>query len=95
VSGARVTITLGQDGMGAEADEADFDAWCAYVSDRIDEESGCEVTVETRGARDVQDDDVSEIDCLREDGYPARDAVKEAKARLWDAFCADASAWPS
>jgi len=94
LNGSRAVLVLGRDGLGADADEADFEAWVDYVSTRIDEASGCDVTIEIRGARDVQDDDIRAIDDVREDGYPTREAVDEAKHRLWDEMCADATAWP-
>jgi hypothetical protein len=92
-----VTLTLGRDGMGDNADEADFDAWVSYVTDRINEESDCDVTVEVRGPRDVQDDDIRGGDermpgCAP--GYDGNAAVGDAMTRLWEAFCADDSAWP-
>ena len=80
------TITLGRDGMGEQADEADFDAWVSYVCAHIDEATGLDVDVEVRGARDVQDDAITGMD----DRQPIHDAIQS----LWDAFCADASAWP-
>jgi hypothetical protein len=91
-----VTLTLGRDGMGAEADEADFDAWCAYVSARIDEASGCDVTVDERGARDVQEDAIRCTRHLTAGGtsYHAEDAVRDALITMWEEFCADTSAWP-
>jgi hypothetical protein len=81
------TIVLGRDGMGALADEADFDAWVAYVSDRIDDATGLDVTVEVRRARDVQDDAITGTD----DRQPIHDTIQS----LWDDFCSDDSAWPS
>lgn len=90
---ARVTVTLGRE-LGCDTDEADFDAWVSYVCDRIDETSGCDVTVETRMPRDIQDDDVRAQDLARDDGYPAALAVTEALCALWDDFCADTGAWP-
>jgi len=92
-----VTLTLGRDGMGDNADEADFDAWVVFVTDRIDEESDCDVTVEVRGPRDAQDDDIRGGDermpgCAP--GYDGNAAVGDAMTRLWEAFCADTAAWP-
>jgi len=92
-----VTLTMGRDGMGGDTSEEDFDAWTTYVCDRIDDASGCDVTVEIRGRRDVQED------CIRggneqmpgcQIGYTGNAAVHDAVQRLWEAFCADDSAWP-
>jgi hypothetical protein len=79
-------LVLGRDGMGPDADEADFDAWTTYVCERIDAATGLDVAVEIRGKRDVQDN-----------GYRADDpdALRDAVNSLWDDFCADASAWPA
>ena len=88
------TLTLGRDGMGGESDEADFDAWVAYVSAHIDEATGLDVTVDTRGKRDVQDD---RIRATSDDPANSDDAqtIRDALVTLWDAFCADTAAWPS
>ena len=80
------TVILGRDGMGAEATEADFYAWVAYVCEHIDEATGQNVDVEIRGVRDVQDDAVRGT----LDPQPIRDVLQS----LWEAFCADPSAWP-
>lgn len=82
------TVILGRDGMGDAADEDDFDAWVAYVTERIDAASGLDVDVQTRGARDVQST-----------GYPGAmddeaQTLRDALVTLWADFCADDSAWP-
>lgn len=82
------TLTLGRDGMGPEADEADFDAWTTYVCGHIDEATGLDVAVEIRGARDAQDDRIVADD---ED----RQTIDDALQSLWEAFCADTTLWPS
>ena len=81
-------LILGRDGMGADADEADFDAWVAFVCARIDVMTGLDVTVEYRGARDVQDD------CIIADDAD-RQTIHDAIQLLWDAFCADPTLWPA
>jgi hypothetical protein len=80
------TITLGRDGMGSQADEADFDAWVTYVCEHIDEATGLDVDVEVRRLGDVQNDAVT--------GTDDRQLIHDAVRYLWDVFCADASAWP-
>jgi hypothetical protein len=75
-------VRLGRDGMGPAADEADFDAWTTYVREHIDEATGLDVAVETRGARCVQDDRVVADDADRQTIY-------DALQSLWEAFCTD------
>lgn len=89
MSAAEATLILGRDGMGAEADEADFEAWVDYVSERIDARSGLDVTIEIRGARDVQDDKISA------DTEEDKRDLDGAKQAIWNEFCADTSAWPA
>jgi hypothetical protein len=79
-------IVIGRD--ESLANEEDFDAFVTYVCDRIDEECGFSVHVETHGPRDVQNTVVTASD------DEAEDTVKGALYRLWEAFCADDSAWP-
>ena len=88
VQPSTATLILGRDGMGSEADEADFEAWVDYVTKRIDERSGLDVTIEIRGARDVQDDKISA------DSDEDEHSLNNAKQVLWGDFCADTSAWP-
>ena len=89
---AVVTLTLGR--SEALDGEADFDAWVSYVTARIDAESGCDVTVEEHRTNNNQDDTISAaVAAARADGYPAKDAVREALQGLWEAFCADTAAW--
>jgi maltose-binding protein MalE len=88
-----VTLTLGR--SEALDGEADFDAWVSYVTARIDAESGCDVTVEEHRTNNNQDDTISAaVATTRADGYPAKDAVREALLSIWEAFCADTAAWP-
>lgn len=88
---ANATLILGRDGMGEVATEADFDAWVAYVCEHIDEATGLDVAVETRGKRDVQDDKILA------DGSGSGDSltIDEALGTLWEAFCASPELWPS
>jgi hypothetical protein len=83
---ADATLILGRDGMGALATEEDFDAWVSFVAGEIDSATGLDVAVETRGARDVQDDEIR--GCLG-DAQPIRDAL----VSLWDEFCDRPEAW--
>jgi hypothetical protein len=85
----KATLIMGRDGMGPESDEADFEAWVDYVSERIDERSGCDVTIEIRGSRDVQDDKISA------DSEEGARSINDAKQAIWDEFCADTGAWPA
>lgn len=78
----RAMLVLGRDGMGNDATEADYDAWVSYVCERIDDATGLMVDVETRGPRDVQTDVISGV------SDDERTIVEEAKASLWDDWCA-------
>lgn len=71
-----------------DVSEPDFDAWAGYVNDRIDERCGFSVAIEQHAfANGLARDTVS--------APPSRvDAIRDALERLWDDFCADASAWP-
>ena len=80
-----VTLVLGRDGLG-ESTDRDFDAWVAYVSAHIDERAGFTVDVDVAWPRDVQDDRV--VGGTDEQ----RQAVVEAKASIWDDWCADGAA---
>jgi hypothetical protein len=86
----RATVTLGRKGMGDAAEE-DFQAWCDYVCDHIDEKLGFAVEVERRQLRDVQDDKITA------DGYGSGDslAVYEALHAMWEEFCGSPELWPS
>lgn len=89
---SRASVTLGRDGMGAEATEADYDAWVDYVCDHIDEKCGFEVEVErVHNPRDAQDNRI------QADGYGAGDSqtVRDALADLWVDFCDNPTLWPS
>lgn len=79
------TLILGRDGLGSDADEAFFDQWVGYVSERIDEATGLDVAVETRSARDAQ------ADSIVADDEVTRVTVAEAKNALWERFCSEAS----
>lgn len=82
------SITLTSADMG-DVTEADFDAWVAYVSERIDEFTGLDVTVDAaRFGAGGADRIVAEND---EDRQTLRRAIS---VDLWEKFCADASAWP-
>lgn len=73
-------VTLGRDGMGATANEADFEAWVAFVAERLEG-----ATVEVAHASDVQTDRIS---------GEASD-LREQLACLWDTFCSSTDYWPA
>jgi hypothetical protein len=85
-----IKIQLTAYNMG-EVDEADYDAWARYVVEHIDAGVGFEV------------DEVSQHRFV---GGPAEDTIMggtdKQRAAIrewldvtgWEAFCADASAWP-
>lgn len=86
-----IKIILSAANMGNLADEADFDAWAAFVCEHVDEACGVFV---------------ADVDQLRfGDAGPDRvtGATEEQTETIlswlahdgWDAFCADASAWPT
>lgn len=85
-----IKITLSAANMGNMADEADFDAWASYVCDHVDEACGVFVTEVDQfrfgdGGRDTvtgatDDEEARILSWLSHDG--------------WEAFCADAGAWP-
>ena len=88
---SKIEITLTAQNMGPDHSEADFDAWTSYVCEHIDDAVGFEV---------------HEVAQFSFDGGPATDRVDGASVDQveairnylahegWDAFCADASAWP-
>lgn len=76
------TVTLGRDGMGANATNADFESWVAFVSARIDAACGFEVSVKCHGRRDVQTDAFTGDDVQCE-------TMREAVASLWNQWCAE------
>lgn len=86
---SKVTITLGRDGMGDDASEADFEAWTSYVANRIDDLTGLDVTVDERRRGDVQETAIDADDDVDEQ------SIHDAIETLWAEFCADPSAWPA
>jgi hypothetical protein len=86
MTGPQARVVLGRDGMGDDADESDFDAYCAHISAHIDERCGFAVEVEIAEKRDVQSNRVFADDAQR---------VRDALTTLWDEFCADEALWPS
>jgi hypothetical protein len=78
--GRSATLILGREGLG-EADEADFLDWVDYVSERIDEATGLDVTVGVCRPRDVQTDAVTET--------LEREYVLSAVQDLWGTYCAE------
>lgn len=79
----KAIVTLFADGMGDNATEADFDAFVAYVCDRIDDATGLNVAVEAErygmaGVTRVQAE-------TSEDEQTVRDAVQT----LWERWCAE------
>lgn len=76
-------LILGRDGMGADATEADFDAWVSFVCDHIDDACGFEVDVDYRHRREVQSDVI-----VRAGDDETIRVIWEAKQALWDRWCA-------
>jgi hypothetical protein len=74
-------LTLGRNVMGANATEADFDSFVAFVCARIDDACGFEVDVAKRRPRDVQENAIT----CDDDGQ--REAIQYAIEALWDAWC--------
>lgn len=79
-----ITVTLTSYNMG-DVTEADYDAWISYVSARIDERTGLDVTVDASpfGCG-------SSEDCIS--GYEDEDdrqIIQDTLYCLWDEFCAD------
>ena len=89
---AEVTVTLRGDGMGEESDEADYDAWVAYVTEHL-EIDGVEVTVDA--ARFGEGGSTRVVAGGFTDRRDIEQDVRDQLAVLWDAFCADESAWPA
>lgn len=83
-----IQVILTAYNMGADATEADFDAWASFVAAHIDEAVGCEV---------------ASIDQAPFRGAPARDGVSGATDEQecairrwlshegWEIFCAQAA----
>ena len=79
-----ITIHLSSANMG-DVTEADFDAWAAYVERHVADD----VTVEQLPFGEAGPDRISGGTEYE------RAALREMLSHsLWDAFCADASAWP-
>ena len=74
-------LTLGRDGMGVAATDADYTSWLDFVTDRIDEACGFAVDVEASNPRDVQEDKIEGAD----DGE--RETITEALRVLWELWC--------
>lgn len=82
-------VLLGRDGMGPAADEADFDAWVAYVTRHLESCVPFAVGVEAKsGGSSLQND------FIRNASDDQRATLGEALTALWQDFCADESAWP-
>ncbi len=86
---ANVTVVLVASNMGDSTTEADFDSWIAYVSERIDAACGFVVDVDSLGFRDSADRDgikfEESVDLETRDEQIA--TIREALARLWEAWC--------
>jgi hypothetical protein len=78
------TLTLGRDGLGADADEDAFQNWAAFVAENIDETAGFPVYVAIRPRRGGGAQSDSVTDATDEQ----RAAVIDAKQTLWLAWCA-------
>lgn len=88
---SKIIVTLTADGMGPEADEADFDALASYVAERIDERTGLSVEVDQHAFSGPGSLSTNTIVGADSD---ERQTIREALDALWEEFCADASAWP-
>ena len=77
------TIVLTAHGMGDRVPRTDFDAWVGYVCEHIAEHLDFEVEVEAARFGEPGDDRV------RAATDEHAEAVREALAELWDAWCAD------
>lgn len=85
---AAPSIRLCASGMGDDATEADYDAFVAFVSGRIDERCGFAVQVDSAlhyecGYTQYRGDDDD------------RETMQRAHDALWEEFCATPEAWPS
>jgi chorismate mutase len=78
-----ITLTLGRDGMGNDATEADFGAWVGYVCDHIDAACGLEVDVDEALPRDVQST------TIRGASLDEADTIRQAVSDLWEQWCAE------
>jgi hypothetical protein len=79
-----LTLVIGRDGMGADATEDDFSAWVAFVCQRIDAVCpGFAIDIEVRHRSDVQSDAILGAD------DDDRQTIQEAKAELWNRWCAE------
>lgn len=90
---AELTVTLTGDGMGEESDEADYDAWVAYVTDRLSID-GVEITVDALPFGHGGSTRTKANAAANAKGDVEQD-VRDQLVALWDAFCADDSAWPA
>ena len=79
-----ITVTLTAYNMGPDATEEDFDSFAAFVSDRIDDRTGLDVTVDQfRFAGSGQGRDA--VSGANEE---QERSIRETLAALWDEWCA-------
>ncbi len=83
-----ITLALGRDGMPADSDESDFDAWTSYVTERVNEAVGFKVDVRKRAI-----DDVAQEDDLRGGSDDEQNKLRETVLDLWGDWCAEESGW--
>lgn len=89
----KMLLTLGREGMGPDASEADFVAWVDYVKKNIDVK-GARVEIATRPVHGVQST-VFRPMAGDATGSAVEGRVGNALDALWETFCATPSAWPS
>lgn len=86
-----IELKLSAANMG-DVTEADFDAWTAFLAERIEDRTGLVVEVDQysfSGAGAWSEDSVKGAD------PDEREAVQRAVQDLWNEFCETPSAWPS
>jgi hypothetical protein len=81
-----INVTLTSANMG-DVTESEFDAWAAFVQDRIDGRTDLVVVVDQRGFGEAGEDIIRGTSSSDES-----QAIRDSLRDLWDEFCADPSA---
>jgi len=90
----KIDIILTAYNMGAECDEADFDAWAEYVANEIAEALGIEWHRIEIEQHDYKNGPAQDTVTGGTDGE--REKIREWLSHEgWEAFCAAAEAWPA
>lgn len=89
-----ISIVLTAYNMGSEATEADFDAWAKYVGEHVEE--ACGIKLESLDQYPFHSAHTAhDTDRVSGGGNEDNEAVRRWLANEgWEAFCADADAWP-